>query len=124
MAPTSPGSKLSTVFVIDYHPMLLATIQPGMTVDEILLEATQAVRPRIDTARLERDTHRTAVEWLLEYRGSLSHTVGMAVHDVGDYSNAPLRPGTVFSVDPQLWVCLRNASISVSRILLWLWKTG
>jgi Xaa-Pro aminopeptidase len=28
----------------------------------------------------------------------------MAVHDVGDYRSAPLKPGVVFSVDPQMWV--------------------
>jgi Xaa-Pro aminopeptidase len=40
--------------------------------------------------------------------GVFSHTVGMAVHDVGTYANAPLRPGQVFSVDPQLWVREEN----------------
>ena len=28
----------------------------------------------------------------------------MAVHDVGSYVNAPLVPGTIFAVDPQMWV--------------------
>ena len=37
-----------------------------------------------------------------------SHTVGMAVHDVGRYAGAPLEPGQVFSVDPQLWVREEN----------------
>jgi Xaa-Pro aminopeptidase len=35
--------------------------------------------------------------------GVFSHTVGMAVHDVGSYREL-LKPGHVFSVDPQLWV--------------------
>jgi Xaa-Pro aminopeptidase len=34
----------------------------------------------------------------------MSHSVGMAVHDVGDYRDQPLEPGHVFAVDPQLWV--------------------
>jgi hypothetical protein len=33
--------------------------------------------------------------------GVFSHTVGMAVHDVGGYRQAALRPGQVFAVDPQ-----------------------
>ena len=37
-----------------------------------------------------------------------SHTVGMAVHDVGRYARDPLKPGQVFSVDPQLWVREEN----------------
>ncbi|HEY7697943.1 MAG TPA: M24 family metallopeptidase, partial [Vicinamibacteria bacterium] len=40
----------------------------------------------------------------LSFRGHLSHPVGLAVHDVGDYRKAPLVPGIVFSVDPMLWV--------------------
>ena len=36
--------------------------------------------------------------------GAFSDTVGMAVHDVGRYAGEPLKPGQVFSVDPQLWV--------------------
>ena len=39
-----------------------------------------------------------------------SHTVGMAVHDVGRYRNGPLKPGQVFSVDPQLWVREKRTS--------------
>ena len=37
-----------------------------------------------------------------------SHTVGMAVHDVGSYRGGPLKPGQVFSIDPQLWVREEN----------------
>ena len=40
--------------------------------------------------------------------GVFSHTVGMAVHDVGGYRGRPLRVGDVFSVDPQLWVPEEN----------------
>jgi Xaa-Pro aminopeptidase len=36
--------------------------------------------------------------------GVFSHPVGMAVHDVGGYRQAPLKPGQVFALDPQLWV--------------------
>lgn len=37
-----------------------------------------------------------------------SHTVGMAVQDVGSYRNGPLKPGQVFSIDPQLRVREEN----------------
>ena len=40
--------------------------------------------------------------------GVLSHPVGLAVHDDGPYRPGPLRPGHVFSVDPQLWVPEEN----------------
>ncbi len=43
-------------------------------------------------------------EAALSFRRALSHPVGMAVHDVGDYRGRPLEPGLVFSVDPMIWV--------------------
>lgn len=39
--------------------------------------------------------------------GVFSHQVGMAVHDVGSYRQL-LKPGHVFSVDPQMWVPEEN----------------
>ena len=39
--------------------------------------------------------------------GALSHMVGMAVHDVGSYRDG-LKPGHVFSIDPQLRVPEEN----------------
>jgi Xaa-Pro aminopeptidase len=51
-----------------------------------------------------KEIYRKAAERALEFRGHLSHSVGMSVHDVGDYSSAPLKPGIVFSVDPQMWI--------------------
>jgi len=47
----------------------------------------------------------------LEFRGHLSHTVGMDVHDGGDYPARPLVPGTVFSIDPQIWIPEENLYI-------------
>jgi Xaa-Pro aminopeptidase len=40
--------------------------------------------------------------------GVLSHPVGLAVHDDGAYLPGPLKPGHVFSVDPQLRVPEEN----------------
>ena len=34
--------------------------------------------------------------------------MGLAVHDVGRYEGDVLKPGQVFSVDPQLWVREEN----------------
>ena len=54
-------------------------------------------------------TFEKAARTLVETGGGVfSHTVGMAVHDVGRYAGEPLKPGQVFSVDPQLWVREEN----------------
>jgi len=37
----------------------------------------------------------------------------MAVHDAGDYHAAPLRPGVVFALDPQMWVPAERLYIRV-----------
>ena len=41
---------------------------------------------------------------MLEFPYHMSHCVGMAVHDVGHYRGKALRPGTVFALDPQMWI--------------------
>jgi len=43
--------------------------------------------------------------------GVLSHPVGLAVHDDGAYDRGPLRPGHIFSVDPQSRVPEENLYI-------------
>jgi Xaa-Pro aminopeptidase len=62
------------------------------------------MRTRIEATRFSKPHYTTAVEGALSFRGHLSHPVGMAVHDVGDYRGRPLAPGLVFSVDPMIWV--------------------
>lgn len=91
-------------FVLAYHGELLARIRPGATPDEILAEAAAAMRARVDELGVSSPQHRSAFEDAFAFAGHLSHPVGMAVHDVGDYRGRPLEPGLVFSVDPMIWV--------------------
>jgi Xaa-Pro aminopeptidase len=55
---------------------------------------------------------------MLLFRGHLSHPVGMAVHDVGNYWKEPLRPGMVFSVDPQFWATPEQIYLRVEDTVL------
>ena len=58
---------------------------------------------------ISKPIYEKAARTLVETGGGVfSHTVGMAVHDVGSYAGAPLEPGQVFSIDPQLWVREEN----------------
>lgn len=91
-------------FVLAYHQTLLRAIRPGVSADQILDEAALAMRSVWETWPFSRDAYRQGAERMLTFRGHLSHPVGMAVHDVGDYFARPLAPGTVFAVDPQLWI--------------------
>jgi Xaa-Pro aminopeptidase len=91
-------------FVVAYHGELLARIRPGATPEEILAGAADAMRARLRDEGASTPRYRAAFEDAFEFAGHLSHPVGMAVHDVGDYRSRPLEPGLVFSVDPMIWI--------------------
>jgi Xaa-Pro aminopeptidase len=91
-------------FVLAYHRELLARIRPSATAASILEEAATAMRADLECTRFSKPIYRAACERALEFAGHLSHPVGMSVHDVGSYTDIPLEPGLVFSVDPMIWV--------------------
>jgi len=91
-------------FMVEYHKVLLTKIRPGVTPAQILAEAAGVMESVIAATRWIRPSFEKAARATLTFAGHLSHTVGMAVHDVGDYRGAPLVPGTVFALDPQLWI--------------------
>jgi Xaa-Pro aminopeptidase len=100
----SPWQRELYSFIVEYHKVLLGTIRPGLTADEILKVAAEEMSDYVKNHKFSKEIYRRAAERALEFKGHLSHTVGMAVHDVGDYRSTPLKPGVVFSVDPQMWV--------------------
>ena len=96
-------------FVLEFHKAVLSRIRPGVTATQIHDEARKAMEPVFARTKFSKPIYEKAARTLVETGGGVfSHTVGMAVHDVGGYRNGPLRPGQVFSVDPQLWVREEN----------------
>ena len=91
-------------FVLAYHKTLLEAVRPGALPDEILDEAAETMRGVWLDWPFSKEVYRQGAERMLAFRGHLSHPVGMAVHDDGAYFHRPLAPGTVFAIDPQLWV--------------------
>ena len=91
-------------FMVEYHKVLLARLRPGVMPDQVMDEAAAAMRGVWERWPFSKEVYREAARRTLEFRGHLSHPVGMAVHDDGDYRHRPLLPGTVFAVDPQMWV--------------------
>ncbi len=68
-------------------------------------EAKNAMEPVFERIKFSKPEYEKAARKLVEQGGGVfSHTVGMAVHDDASYRRAPLKPGQVFAVDPQLWV--------------------
>lgn len=96
-------------FVLEFHKAVLSRIRPGVTASQIHDEAKKAMEPVFARTKFSKPIYEKAARTLVESGGGVfSHTVGMAVHDVGGYRNGPLKPGQVFSVDPQLRVREEN----------------
>ncbi len=96
-------------FVLEFHKAVLSRIRPGVTAAQIHDEAKKAMEPVFARTAFSKPIYEKAARTLVESGGGVfSHTVGLAVHDVGGYGNGPLKPGHVFSVDPQLWVREEN----------------
>jgi len=86
----------------------MTRIRPGVTTEQIMQEARQAMEPVFARTKFSKEINERAARRLVENGGGVfSHTVGMAVHDVGNY-RGPLKPGQVFSIDPQLRVPEEN----------------
>ncbi len=91
-------------FILAYRDALIRRIKPGVTAAQILAGARAEMEKVAASLSLTKEIYREGVRKALDFRGHLSHPVGLTVHDVGVYNNAPLRPGLVFSIDPMLWV--------------------
>ena len=91
-------------FMVEYHARLLARIRPGVTAAAILAEAAGEMEEVIARTAFSKPIYEQAARRALAFAGHLSHPVGMAVHDVGDYRSDVLAPGLVFAVDPMMWV--------------------
>jgi Xaa-Pro aminopeptidase len=71
-------------------------------------EAKKAMALVFARTKFSKPIYEQAARRLVDSGGGVfSHTVGMAVHDVGSYRTG-LKPGHVFSVDPQLRVPEEN----------------
>ena len=100
---TDDQRKLYT-FIVHYNEALLSRLQPGVTPDQVMDAAAEAMEPVIDELGFSNPLHEQAAREALVFRGHLSHPTGLAVHDVGSYRGRPFESGLVFSVDPMLWV--------------------
>ena len=101
----APWQRELVGFVLEYHKAVLARIRPGVTPAQIMEEAKVAMEPVFARWSFSKPLYEEAARRLVDTGGGVfSHTVGMAVHDVGRYAGAPLQPGQVFAIDPQLRV--------------------
>jgi Xaa-Pro aminopeptidase len=90
--------------IVSFYKELSKRIRPGVSAQQITDETSMALRPIIEKMSFSKPIYRKAAEGALTFKGALSHPVGMAVHDVGNYKKGLLEPGMVFSIDPMIWV--------------------
>src|SRR5262245_5600189 len=120
---TAPQRELLQ-FVLEFHKAVMSRVRPGVTAAEIHDEAKKAMEPLFARTKFSKPAYEQAARRLVETGGGVfSHTVGMAVHDVGGYRNGPLKPGQVFSIDPQLRVPSENLYLRFEDTIV-VTKTG
>ncbi len=105
-------------FIVEYHKTFLDLIRPGVLSGQILDEAADRMRSVIETTNFSKPIYEQSARRALEFKGHLSHPVGMTVHDVGNYREKPLQPGVVLTLDPMMWVPEERRYIRVEDTLL------
>ena len=101
----SPTQRELLQFVLEYRNAVLKLIRPGITTKAIYDQARIAMEPVLQRTKFSKPVYEQAARKMLETGGgTLSHPVGLAVHDDGPYNRDVLKVGHVFSIDPQLWV--------------------
>jgi Xaa-Pro aminopeptidase len=100
-----PAQRELLQFVLDYRNCILKRVRPGVTARAIQDEAKSAMEDVFKRTTFSKPVYERAARRLVATGGGVfSHPVGMAVHDDGAYIRGPLKPGHVFSIDPQLRV--------------------
>jgi Xaa-Pro aminopeptidase len=100
----SPVQRELYGFMVKYQKVLLRLIRPGVTDGQIQQEAAAEMLKVVEKTRFSKDIYEAAARRTLTFPYHMSHCVGMAVHDVGHYRGKVLQPGTVFALDPQMWI--------------------
>lgn len=106
-------------FILTYHKEILKRIRPGVTAQQVMDEVKVVMEKVFEKTILSKPYYETALRKMVNTGGGVfSHTVGMAVHDVGRYRSKPLVPGLVFAVDPQLRVPEENLYMRIEDTIV------
>ena len=115
----SPWQRELLGFVLEYRNAVMKQIRPGVTTAQVLEQAKTAMEPVFAHWKFSKPVYEKAARELVNRGGGvLSHPVGMAVHDDGNYARGPLQPGHVFSIDPQLRVPEENLYIRYEDVIV------
>ncbi|MEQ9104902.1 MAG: Xaa-Pro peptidase family protein [Rhodothermales bacterium] len=112
-------------FYLGAYRAVLLRIRPGVTPNQIMREAVVEMRQMLDDWTFSKDIYRAAAEsYVNSYEqratrdgATLGHGVGMATHDVGDYSGV-LQAGMVFTIEPALRVPEEQIYIRLEDLII------
>ena len=105
-------------FIVEYHQTLLSLIRAGISDVQLLAEAREVMTKVVDKTRFSKGIYEAAARRALVFP-HLTHSVGMAVHDVGSYKGGGIIPaGIVFALDPQLIIPEERLYIRVEDTVL------
>ena len=110
--------------MLEFHKAVLSRIRPGVTATQIHDEAKKAMEPVFARTKFSKPIYEKAARTLVESGGGVfSHTVGMAVHDVGGYRNGPAQARTGL-LDRSAAVGARGESLPALRGHVVVTETG
>jgi Xaa-Pro aminopeptidase len=115
----SPVDRELLGFVLAYRNTVMQRIKPGVIPAQVLVDAKAAMEPVFAHTKFSKAIYEQAAHKLVDTGGGIfSHPVGMTVHDDGDYQPGPLKPGQVFSIDPQLRVPEENRYLRYEDVIV------
>jgi Xaa-Pro aminopeptidase len=115
----SPQQRELLQFVLEYYKAVMTRIRPGLSVRSIMDEAKTAMEAVFKRTTFSKPIYEKAARNLVNTGGGVfSHPVGMAVHDDGGYTRDALKPGQVFSIDPQLRVPEENLYLRYEDVIV------
>lgn len=121
----NPVQRELYTFYLEFYNMILDNIEIGITPQQIMTTTLEQFDPVFAEMEFSKELYRQAAEDFIDsYRQRLSnpnmglgHGVGLAVHDVGDYS-APIEPGMVFVIEPQFRVHEENIYVRLEDMIV------